>query len=246
MNTGDFDSTRLSHAYIASAEPAQTIALAAVCDSDGKRPCRVCTHCNKALRGIHPDIMVIEPRTQEIVVDQIRALHSDVYTVPNEAMKKAYIIQNAERMNTAAQNALLRILEEPPKHAVFILSTESPLTLLPTVRSRCVLLRSAPEHSETNESATGLVDDFFDALERGSVELMAFMFRLEKQGKDDLPEFIEGARAEVAMRLRSPDKISPELLSELERVLRQAGEYLDFNVGVGHISGIICASLLKP
>lgn len=116
---------------------ARLMAGALVCKSDEK-PCGVCSHCRKAAQSIHPDIteLTVENGKQSISVDQIRLLRDDAYILPNEAEKKVLIVVDAHRMTVEAQNALLKILEEPPAHLSFILTCENRSLLLPTIRSR--------------------------------------------------------------------------------------------------------------
>jgi len=257
--TGYFDSSRLSHAYIVSGDLAGTLAAAAVCAGTGAVPCGACKHCGKASRGTHPDIMPVdkEKDKRDILVEQIRALRKDVIVIPNEAGRKAYIVNDAELMNRSAQNALLQVLEEPPTHAVFILNTDNPAALLPTVRSRCVELTNLPEadavlETERSSNAEDVAGDFFTALDGGNVALITFMFQLEKLDKETFLGFLSAAREQVVLRLRAP---APEVtgadsgaprgkLAGAERILLKAGEMLDLNVNIGHLSGMICASLL--
>jgi len=247
-----FDGNRLSHAYIVAGGLAGTLAMAAVCSGRGDaRPCLNCTHCDKASRHIHPDITVVNklPDKREILIDQIRELKKDVIVVPNQAEKKAYIINDADSMNTSAQNAFLQILEEPPAHAVFILSAENPAALLPTVRSRCVELKARHEPDTSDTSAAEMVSEFFSALEGGNATLVAFMFRLEKLEKNVFSAFLTAAREQVALKLRtvmfSDNAASPDVLTRTERILVRAGDMQDLNVSTSHISGMICASLLN-
>ena len=162
-----FDSARLSHAYITDESFAGTIAMAVVCgarggacdnsnaDGGNAGPCESCAHCGKAARHIHPDISTIGRLDDKLIisVDQIRALRQDAYIIPNEAEQKAYIVTDADLMNINAQNAFLQILEEPPAHAVFILCTDNPAALLPTVRSRCVELKSQASDDSDDAAA---------------------------------------------------------------------------------------------
>ena len=144
---------RLSHAYIISGAPseafarAKVLACAMLCREGGTSPCGQCHECRKSLRGIHPDIIIVErpmgdkgQQKKEISVSQARELVSDASTLPNEAERKVYIIKDAGAMNTQAQNALLKLLEEPPSFVSFILVTENSSLILETVRSRCVCL----------------------------------------------------------------------------------------------------------
>ncbi len=140
----------LSHAYILSGSAgsgkrtlAALLAAALVCTGEGEKPCLRCSACRKAAGGIHPDII----RTgggKDITVAQVRALRSDAYIRPNEAGRKVYILQDAQRMNPSAQNAMLKLLEEGPAYGAFLLLAEPAQSLLETVRSRCETLALAP------------------------------------------------------------------------------------------------------
>ena len=254
-----FDAGRLSHAYITDDTFADTLAMAVVCSArDGARPCKRCVHCDKASRHIHPDITVVGKLADKLIVtvDQVRELKKDVYVVPNDAEQKAYIVNDADKMNTNAQNAILRILEEPPAHAVFILCTGNPAALLPTVRSRCVELKSLPagvsagasvaiSDVESVDDGSGLdeiVSDFIAALGGDNVKLMSCMFRLDKLDRLAFSDFLDLAREKVILSLR--EGASYKALVHAEGVLTNAGEMLDLNVSAGHISGMICASLV--
>lgn len=143
----------LSHAYLICGPDgagkrtlARILAAAMVCTGEGETPCGACPACKKAFGGIHPDIITIEraPDKTEISVGQARALRSDAYIRPNEAPRKVYLILGAQLMNANAQNAVLKLLEEGPPYAAFLLLTDDPGALLPTIRSRCETLTLAP------------------------------------------------------------------------------------------------------
>ena len=246
-----FNRDRLSHAYIVSGGFAETLAMTAVCSSDNAAaPCMNCSHCNKASRHIHPDIIVVDklPDKREIVIEQIRALKKDVIVVPNEAEKKVYIINDADSMNISAQNALLQILEEPPVRVVFILVTENPAILLPTVRSRCIEHKAAQVTETTDLTTFEMVNEFFSSLERGNFPLTEFMFRLEKLDKNEFSAFLTRAREQTVTKLKTATdgdmKTLRDLLAQTERILTRAEEMFDLNVNSGHISAMICASLM--
>jgi len=246
------NTNRLSHAYIVSPALADTLSVAAVCSaSTGVKPCMECPQCSKASRGIHPDITVVtKARDSRIIsVDQIRQLRKAAFVIPNDAAKSVYIIRDAELMNPQAQNAFLQLLEEPPSHVVFILSTQTPSALLKTVRSRCVELNSLPEPEEINSAAQDIAAEFFSALERDNYELISFMFKLEKLERQSLISFLSAARNHAADRLRAADAgasaTGRKTLAQAESILSIVDEYLNFNVSAGHISGLICATLLE-
>ena len=249
--TLNINGDRLSHAYIAGGELADTLAMAAICSASGSKPCGTCAHCVKALRRIHPDITYVDkPQDkQEIVVGQIRELKKDVIIVPNESGKRAYVVNSADLMNRNAQNAFLQILEEPPAHAVFILRTDNASALLQTVRSRCVELKPRTKEDVPDSAAEAMASEFFSVIGKGNAALASFMFRLEKLDKDAFAGFLPAARAQAAALLRADaacdSGIPREMIARAERLLQKAGEMLDLNVSTGHISGMICASLIE-
>ena len=140
------DSGRLSHFYLISGPKgsgkrtlARLLAAAAVCRDENK-PCLTCPACRKAMTNNHPDIITVTDRDHKAVaVKIVREYREDVYIKPNEADKKVYIFP--QELGTEGQNALLKILEEPPSYGVFILLAENPQQILTTVRSRCTLLQ---------------------------------------------------------------------------------------------------------
>ena len=135
----------LSHAYIISGPQgsgrhtfANLIAAALVCQKIQDQPCGCCGPCKKAAGGIHPDIITISgPEGKPVSVEQVRSLRTDAHIRPNEAQRKIYLLERADHMNQSAQNAMLKLLEEGPAYAVFLLLAENGGALLETIRSRC-------------------------------------------------------------------------------------------------------------
>lgn len=133
-----------SHAYLICGPTgsgkrtlARILASAMVCQrSPGQRPCGRCTQCKKVRGEIHPDVLMVTGE-KPITVDQIRQLRTDAYIRPNEGKRKIYCLERAGEMNLSAQNALLKLLEEGPAYAVFLLLSQQEGTVLPTIRSRC-------------------------------------------------------------------------------------------------------------
>ena len=144
-----FSASRLPHAIIIEGEEgigkrtlARELAAALVCRSREEKPCYECSQCNKALKGIHPDIYEYSASggAKSFHIDVVRDVISDICMSPNEAAYKVYILGNAHCMNESAQNAILKVLEEPPEYAVFILTAASKAMLLETVLSRAVTI----------------------------------------------------------------------------------------------------------
>ena len=123
---------------------ARFMAQALQCEAPNA-PCGQCNACRKVEGGIHPDVITVDdPEKKSVSVDLSRQVQADAYVRPNEGKKKIYLIPRAQLMTNEAQNALLKLIEEPPHYAVFLLLTTNAEKLLPTVRSRSVELRMEP------------------------------------------------------------------------------------------------------
>ena len=104
------------------------------------RPCGVCDSCRKLQNGNHPDFITVEdPEHKNVAVKIVRAFREDVFIRPNESDYKIYLFP--QDLGVEGQNALLKILEEPPQYGIFLLLTDNPEKILPTVRSRCTELK---------------------------------------------------------------------------------------------------------
>ncbi len=142
---------RASHFYLISGPEgsgkhtlARLLAGALLCQ-DPQAPCLDCGPCRKVMAGIHPDVITVDdPEKKTVPVALIRDMREDLFIRPNEADKKIYLFPRAQDLGIPGQNALLKVLEEPPSYGVFLLLTDNPEKLLPTVRSRCVELRLLP------------------------------------------------------------------------------------------------------
>ena len=142
----------ISHFYlIAGPKGAGKMTLAkllsaAILCKEPHRPCMMCNTCRKVMADTHPDVITVrDPEHKTIPVNMVRDIREDMFIRPNEADRKIYLFP--QELNEAGQNALLKILEEPPSYGVYILLSENPEKLLVTVRSRSTILRlqSLPE-----------------------------------------------------------------------------------------------------
>lgn len=116
------------------------MAQALVCAGSPK-PCGACPACKRFLAGAHPDVKIVRPEKKTIGVDRIRDLIDALALRPYEGGRHIAIIEQADRMTPAAQNALLKTLENPTGDVMFFLITDAPGALLPTVVSRCQTVR---------------------------------------------------------------------------------------------------------
>ena len=165
---------RLVHALLISGEAgtgkrtlAKLLAAALLCESEARKPCGECSACRLAMAGEHPDITIIEkgvPLSKDtakgrssIPVDDIREMIRLCSQYSFEGGNRIVIIQDAENMTTQAQNCLLKILEEPPEHTFFLLTSGHPDQLLTTIRSRCRPVKLIPwESSYIQNVLTGM------------------------------------------------------------------------------------------
>lgn len=135
---------RIGHAYLFSGPrgvgkttTARLIAMTVNCDdATAVKPCGICESCRMVIAGRHPDVLEIDAASNNSV-DDVRDLREKVALQPMRGSSKVYILDEAHMMSKSAFNALLKTLEEPPAHVVFILATTEPERLPPTILSRC-------------------------------------------------------------------------------------------------------------
>lgn len=126
---------------------AKLLSAALMCEG-GSAPCLKCNACRKIMDDLHPDcITVTDPDHKNVAVKIVRQVRDDMFVRPNEGIRKIYIFP--QELGIEGQNALLKILEEPPSYGAYLLLTENPEQLLPTVRSRSVHLALQPLSEET-------------------------------------------------------------------------------------------------
>lgn len=163
---------KISHAYIINGEVAsgkkmlaKAFATTLQCEQGGTDPCNTCQSCKQAESGNHPDIITVTHEKPNIIsVDEIREQVLDSICIkPYKSKYKIYIIPDAQMMNTQAQNALLKTIEEPPEYGILLLLTSNLDKMLPTVLSRCMVLNTKPVRErdmlEYLQKEMGLTED---------------------------------------------------------------------------------------
>jgi len=143
---------RVGHAYIISGQEgigkahlAKLLGQALLCSgAPAAAPCGECDNCHRVASGHHPDVHWLVPDGASIRIEQVRALQSTLALRPFSAKYKVCIIDGADLMTEQAQNSMLKSLEEPPGDGVLILVTSRPSALLPTILSRCQMVRLQP------------------------------------------------------------------------------------------------------
>ena len=242
---------RLSHAWLLLGEDREALeklalftAEALLCASQGEKPCGVCPHCRKMEKGIHPDLITLRrsPDKREISVRQARELRQEVWVTPNEASRKVFLIPEADSMNTEAQNALLKVLEEPPPYAAFVLLGSNPGAFLTTVRSRCLALRLGGETEEAGEkdNATKLADAF---LKGDRLAWFAAAFPCEKLDREKFDRLLEELDTAALLRARAGEGELRSRAGRLSDLIFRVKEMRRVNVSPGHCLGWLCAMM---
>lgn len=204
--------------------------------------CGRCRSCERIARGVHVDVIALEPDDRaSIKIDVVREVLSRTGFRPFEGKRRAVLIRDADTLESAAQNSLLKNLEEPPPGTVFILTTAVPGVLLPTVRSRCMRLRfarlTAAEVAEAlvrdhgqDEAAARAAAPLADGsigqalalsdLDIGSLRDLAMGLLQQTSGRADTQTRLQGATAVVAGLSKKEER------ADLAAVLRLAASML--------------------
>ena len=240
----------LSHAYLIAGGSGesrraliQKLTAAYLCEG-ARPPCARCKPCRKVDAGIHPDVSrtVPAPDKKEITVDQIRALRADAWIRPNEGRRKVYVVTPADAMNPAAQNALLKVLEEGPAYAAFLLDAAQPGRLLDTVRSRCERLCLPPEEEqaspEVRERAAALAGLFLTGTELDTAQALAALTQ-EKLRADELSELLLEVENQTSRRMAE----NPRRGAEVLRALKTCRSNAVFRPGAGLTLGWLSTQL---
>ena len=243
----------LSHAYIISGGNAASrqafarrMTAAYLCER-GALPCGECRHCRKAATDIHPDVfrLTLLEDKREIVVGQTRALRADVFVQPNEAERKVYLIDPADAMNEESQNSLLKVLEDGPGYAAFLLLCANPGRLFSTIRSRCELITLPPEEEAIDPALTERASELARHLmEEDEATLWAYLCALEREkwkSKELQSLFLLTEEA-----LRPFLHARPRQCAQLLKLLRRLEDACIYNVGTGHLLGLLCAERPLP
>ena len=252
----------LSHAYIISGDAesafaeAKTLAAAMLCTAPAGKPCGMCRNCAKAKKDIHPDILFVERQVddkgklkRDIAVDQIREIAESAIVLPNEADRKVYILREGGLMNANAQNAFLKLLEEPPRFVSFILCCENAGQLLETVRSRCVSIPLQTGAGEFSPQAREFSEKYMAACAKKNP--LALLSLLNANSDISPAEAAEYIGSNLLMltdmlcgRLSGLHMERRELL-RLAHLMERAQEYLRSNVSVKHLFGMLSADSIE-
>ncbi|MBE7038132.1 MAG: hypothetical protein E7404_04430 [Ruminococcaceae bacterium] len=146
---------------------ARYFSMFAMCDKNP--PCLNCSACFTINASTNPDIVIVSNEDKaEISVMKIRDMVREVFIKPSVSPKKIFIIENAHLMNDAAQNALLKVIEEPPEYAMFLLLCDNKNKILPTILSRCTVISVPPLKKENLFEIFNIENEIFASYSMGN------------------------------------------------------------------------------
>lgn len=212
-----------------------------------------CNNCRKAETGNHPDIIIYggEGGSKSFHIDIIREIKLSAYIKPNEAQRKVYILKNAQEMTPSAQNALLKLIEEPPDTCVFILTCDNKSKLLTTILSRVTAV-SLTGIVELSEELTAEIDRVIGHISKGdSYECMKLFTKYERD-RVAYTELLSGLKQGIAHEVHKiySDNIEEQRLRALQAVkiidiIDRATEYLTQNVNGTLLTAYISSQFKK-
>lgn len=222
---------KISHAYILNGPKesgkmmiAEAFAMALLCENNVNEACGTCRSCMQAKGHNQPDIIYVSHENPNIIgVDDIREqINNSIVIKPYSSKYKVYIVEDADKMNTAAQNALLKTIEEPPAYAVILLLAANANKFLQTIRSRCITLNLKTVRDEKirdflmkEHQVTDYQADVCVAFAQGNVGKA-----LQLSASEDFREMKSSVMTLVK-------RISDYHLYELSEPIKTVGEYKD-------------------
>lgn len=246
------ESGRFPHAMLVeclSAEKALAFAkklgAAALCRGEKPLPCGACRDCVKNSMGVHPDLTIVTggEKAKSFHVDAVREIRQDAYIKPSEADCRVFILQNAQNMTPQAQNALLKIIEEPPRGVYFVLTCENRAVLLTTLLSRLTVL---PLEGEDEAGVFAQkAKDLLDALGAGQALYALGLLSAYERDRTALAAVFAAVKAEAAQRITAAAASGQKLRNEQEKLLTTIENTEKLESALAHnVSGLLLTSMM--
>ena len=251
----------LSHAILIesknedrSEELVRQLAAVLLCTAPEKeRPCGECRHCQKVENDIHPDLINYtgEGKSLAISVDKVRQIRAQAYILPGESERKVLLLRGVQTMLAPAQNALLKILEEPPPSAVFVLTTTNRFALLETVRSRVRVICLGDEEVSENPEHRECALEVIELLSKGEeARVLACLAKYEKD-KHGFSQMLTALRGCLTGYMAAGGykgggaPHSPQRLWAFAGIVEEAIAAIESNVGGLLLGSSLCAKLFE-
>lgn len=257
---------RLPHALLLecadadkAAQAAVLLSMYAVCSGEGERPCGVCKNCRNAREKAHADItwLPLPPQKKQYAIAQIRDMIRDASVLPNEADAKVYILENCdERLASqpTAQNAFLKLAEEPPPNVHFMLLCRSAQSLLPTILSRFTVVRLRSEalyDDAVRQAAEDMVRGILDSNEYPLLKAAYALTDKERAGSilavlrlhlRDALVVLSGGKAQddSALARQLAGRLTRQKLLDLLALCDDTGAAMKQNVNINLLTTRLC------
>ena len=194
---------KVSHSYmfvgiegIGKQMMAKDFAQMILCTNETNKGCHQCKSCIEFMSNNHPDFLYLEPDGNSIKIEQIRYLQRKIQEKPIISDKKVYIINDADKMTTEAQNCLLKTLEEPPEYSTIILIGSNENAFLNTIKSRCMKIPFKPieakyvkQYMEKTYEMTNISQNMLEAFQ-GSIG-KAILLKDKKEQYENIESMVE-------------------------------------------------------
>jgi DNA polymerase III delta prime subunit len=228
----------------------RVLAAAALCTQE--QPCRtqepsnregaaLCEQCARAMDGSHPDLMTLDASDGKAQIERVRALRAAALTRPFLSDRRVFVVEHAEGLSEPSQNALLKVMEEPPDYARFILLAARAEALLPTVRSRCAVyrLKDSGEESEASPEADKQSALLLEAL-GSELDACRVIMGWTRTPREDFARLLAALLAQIVEAL-AQGRGNPTQLHRLADTIRDILDQQTRNVSVS----ASCAKLLS-
>ncbi len=243
---------------------ANLLARVILCTGE-RKPCGVCNSCHKAENNIHPDLIMYHSERAIIPVGDIRDIRNDSFVFPNDGEKKVYIINEADKMNAEAQNAFLKVLEEPPSFTTFILVCTNSDRLLTTVLSRVthLKLQSNSDYDEISDELKENARNIAGAIStRDELETLKAFLLCEKRKRDEMASIClyltailrdSAVISAIPNDLLANESVSQNILQKLStneiikimKIIDEARRLAMQNIGISHIVAMCAAKIAE-
>ena len=230
-------------------EVAVSVAKILMCQSRHNVPCNNCESCKKVACNAHPDVEFINPVNSQktIGIDAIRNLKKSSYIAPNESNYKIYVFPDSSIITPQAQNAFLKILEEPPKSVIFIMICSSRLQLISTITSRLACFKIYGSKCDIDDNLMSEVEKFNEyLLNKNELELLKMTSRYSKK-REELKKFLRYSK-ELFIKNYTHGygpKLSSEKTVKILDILDKCESSIDKNINMSLLTCHLCSSLIS-
>jgi DNA polymerase III gamma/tau subunit len=230
---------------------AVNIAKTLMCQDKQNTPCNNCDSCAKISGNIHPDIEIIKPQNNQktIGIDTIRLLKQTAYVIPNESDYKIYIFPDAHIITPQAQNAFLKILEEPPKSVIFIMICSSMLKLLDTVISRLTCFKIYGGENEVDADIFTESEKFIEnLLNKNELEILKITSGLSKD-RSNFTKFLEYLKNLLIENYTANNggasRLTNAQIISILNTLKKCENLIQKNINMPLLSCYLCSNLMS-